>query len=266
MLELNNNLLSKNILYILKERGIKIGDFEKSMGVSLGYLSRIAKDEAASPNLNFLIKTANSLGISIETLLGSDLSELSGQEIYFKTFLDKLIADTKASRISWEEESASYLNNLTCNKNGQPEHVLFSKAPSDDIDRYGLSSQSPAAHAIFKSKQYGVQTIVNNTCYSFDYDDERSLYLMAINKAGNRLTPGLLEMWLYEYHNGISFIGSEASFPRIKESFQELYREIATYMEHPNLPWNIRSFIDDYLTPPPAPNTSGVITDNDIPF
>ena len=85
--EINNYILFKNIAFLIKQNDLNIGDFEKSAGVSLGYISRSKKQH--SPSINFIVNTAKILGVSIDDLLTVDL-----EQKYIKNNWDKILGDT----------------------------------------------------------------------------------------------------------------------------------------------------------------------------
>ena len=56
-----------NIYHLVKERGLKIGDLEDQAGVSIGYLSRLNKDDNKStPGIEFLLAVAQVLNVSLD--------------------------------------------------------------------------------------------------------------------------------------------------------------------------------------------------------
>ncbi len=107
MIEFDKSRLISNIYYLAKKKNIKIGDIETKAGVSLGYISRLNKEENKTvPNIEFLVSVANSLGVSLDSLLENDFSTRTFDENKIISFLDKLTAQTKAYQIAWECETA----------------------------------------------------------------------------------------------------------------------------------------------------------------
>ena len=79
--------------------------------MSPGYISRASKDEKTRPGIGFIVKAADILGVSIDTLINVDLTKLTPTEEYLITFLDKLINDTTEDKLVWNCETEDYLNN-----------------------------------------------------------------------------------------------------------------------------------------------------------
>ena len=88
--EFNKQLMLDNISFMLKEFGKKIGELEAEAGVSPGYISRTSKDDKAKPGIDFIVKVAEALNTSVDTLLNIDLSGLTPTERYLISFLEKL--------------------------------------------------------------------------------------------------------------------------------------------------------------------------------
>ena len=63
-----------NILFLIKQNGLNVGEFEKAAGMSAGYISR-AKRGGNAMSIDFLVKTAQILGVSTDDLLMVDLRE-----------------------------------------------------------------------------------------------------------------------------------------------------------------------------------------------
>lgn len=116
-----------NIYFLAKDQGKKIGDIEKQAGVSAGYISRINKDDNnTNPGIEFLSSVASELGVSIETLINYDLSELSPTQLYFVNFIERLAWQTQCYQLKWNKETVYDLKSVGVDANGDPEHPLFS--------------------------------------------------------------------------------------------------------------------------------------------
>ena len=74
----------KTLLINVKRRvwasGKNLADFEKNIGVSAGYLSRIAKGKG-SPSFALIVNIADELGVSVDTLIEETRVEKSGLEL-----------------------------------------------------------------------------------------------------------------------------------------------------------------------------------------
>lgn len=65
------DIILENIRYICKCRGLKIGDIERKVGVSAGYVARTKK--RASPSFENIVRFAEVLGVPWEYLADEDL-------------------------------------------------------------------------------------------------------------------------------------------------------------------------------------------------
>ena len=105
----NKTIIFDNIAFMLKESGKKIGELETEAGVSLGYISRMSKEGNAKPGIDFIMKTAEALNVSVDTLLRVDLSSLTATEKYLISFLEKLVKDTFDDKLDWQTETAGWM-------------------------------------------------------------------------------------------------------------------------------------------------------------
>ena len=86
--EFDKKRMLENISFLLKEKGKKIGELETEAGVSVGYISRTSKDENAKPGIDFILKVAEALNISVDMLLKVDLTDLTPTEKYLLSFFE----------------------------------------------------------------------------------------------------------------------------------------------------------------------------------
>ena len=93
------DLLLNNVSF---DKNIKIGEVETQAGVSVGYLSRIVKDNSGSnlPLLDVIMAFSEKLGVSMDSLLTVDFSKLSANEEYLSNFCYAILAKTKSRKIS----------------------------------------------------------------------------------------------------------------------------------------------------------------------
>lgn len=75
----------KTLLINVKRRvwasGKSLADFEKNIGVSAGYLSRIAKGKG-SPSFELIVNIADELGVSVDTLIEETRVEKNGLGLF----------------------------------------------------------------------------------------------------------------------------------------------------------------------------------------
>lgn len=97
----DKDILFDNLSYLISQKGLKIGEFEKTAGVSQGYISRKSVGNGTKIKLDFVVRAASILDISIDRLLTTRISELTIREEYCLNFLDKLISDTASDKLQW---------------------------------------------------------------------------------------------------------------------------------------------------------------------
>lgn len=77
--DFNNGCLVKNIAYLLKKYGLRMGDLERLLGISAGYISRTVKENSSKKlSIDVVWKIAELFEISVQKLIEDDLSDLSG--------------------------------------------------------------------------------------------------------------------------------------------------------------------------------------------
>ena len=89
-----NKLFANNVSYVLGQRKIKIGDFEREMGVSVGYFSRNRHANSSNAiSITLAYKIAQKLELSLDELC-SDI-KLSDLERSAETYGFKLVPITE---------------------------------------------------------------------------------------------------------------------------------------------------------------------------
>ena len=245
--EFNKKLMFDNISLLLRETGKKIGELEADAGVSAGYISRTSKDNTTKPGIDFIVNVADSLKISIDTLLNVDLTGLTPTEKYLVSFIDKLKSDTEADKLDWLSESAGSLNRLTPDCNGEIYHPLFSYEEFNEEGESGYPE--PISAVVFTSNSFDVHTAINDDCFSLNLKNGSTLYLMNICKAVRKINDSdayAIEAWIYKPYK-TSFLCSTKSDPAIEQLLKDLYDTIKTYSKHPKINKDIRNIIDAFM-------------------
>ena len=135
-----SSVLSKITDYC-KANKLKISDFEKNIGVSKGYLSRLgnaARD--VSPSVDVVCKMANAIKVTPEELVNIEATSLSKTELYIESFFQKLLRRTCNNKIMWIPElpSALPINGFDIfEEYGHFWHNLLESIYDDDGERNG---------------------------------------------------------------------------------------------------------------------------------
>lgn len=123
-MEFNKERCIANIYALAKEQGVKIGELESAANISVGYLSRLAKENNnALPNIEALVVISDRLNVSLDALVRRDLTVNDSTESYFVKVVDKLLDDTKFKPNIWVVEPEENLKNMT--RKQVDKHPLF---------------------------------------------------------------------------------------------------------------------------------------------
>ena len=267
--EFNKTRLLNNISFMLKEFGKKIGELENEAGVSPGYLSRTAKDASAKPGIDFIIKAAEALNVSVDTLLNTELTELSPTELYLISFFDKLKRDTITGKLEWTIERADALNNMPVNDENTTEPWVSHPMFSYETFYEGTSCEYPeqVSRPVFKSQAFDVHTYIVGNCYNLRLKDHHYLYLMDFCKATNRVADEVYrkEVWMYNQLSGRQFICDNAQSSPLKNHVEELFEILADYSKHPQIKKDVKSIIDAFMNDDFA-DTPTILEEDDLPF
>lgn len=239
-----------NLLKLIEDRGMKIGDFENEAGVSAGYISRTFKD-GAKPNINFLINAAEFFDTTIDCLLFRQLDIETPDEKKKLDFLVKLIADTWDSKLNWITESSEHLNTRVYQTKGSAcTHPLFSYV------NLGIEG-SQYLEPVFISHSYDTNTRIYNDCYNLGLPNGATLYIMNICKASaspedEAQQKTIKEIWMVFSDGARHFLCDSTARGLIGYKVTELYASVNRAANCPKSPKDVDDVIDAYL--------------NDLPF
>lgn len=103
----------ENVNNLIKEKDIKIGEFEKSIKVSTGYLSRlkvkIDNGEDVMPTVSVLNRISKTLGVSMDMLVNFEIPVNQENLATLGRLIDKFIIDTNERKIVWDAYSLEEL-------------------------------------------------------------------------------------------------------------------------------------------------------------
>lgn len=98
--EKTNENFVRNLEYFMNEKNVKASEMEVAANISAGYISRL-KNSMSFPSVDVLISFANSLGVTIDSLIYGNYSMSSKDEQYIAAFLNRLLLDTNKENVSW---------------------------------------------------------------------------------------------------------------------------------------------------------------------
>ena len=243
----DKNLMLANIYYLIKEQGRKIGEVENDAGMSSGYLSRVSKDQFTKPGIDFIFNVANILKVSIDTLVGVDLTALTPTEEYLLRFMEKLRDDTTSDKLDWKRESSESLNRLQSDENGEVGHPLFSLETFEDFGQYEVPER--ITEVVFVSHTFDCYTFIDGDCYSLRLKNGSHIHLMHIAK--RRYSSGdpnahAIEMWMTG-DNGKQYLCSNIENTPLSKLLTGLYTVVSDYSKHPKVMKELRYVIDAFM-------------------
>ena len=98
--EFDNTMLARNINYLCKKNNIRIGDLERILGISTGYISRTAKEKSGKRmSIDIAWRIARIFSVTLTALIETDLQVPNQNTALVAQFLDKLKARTERNDI-----------------------------------------------------------------------------------------------------------------------------------------------------------------------
>lgn len=246
--QFDKKILLENISFLIKEKGMRVGELETKAGVSLGYISRM-KEGGAKPGIDFIMNAARAFGISLDALLMVDLTSLTPTEKYIITFLQKLEKDTNEDKLDWKTESEGYLNErIKTSINGFCEHPLFSvETFMEETD--GEYSQE-VTRTVFTSHAFDVHTAIAENCYNLRLKNGVTLYLMSISKSVYRMSDTgafAKEVWVCPDGSEKHYLCGTKDSMVFATLIENLYSAVGENAKHPKIDKEIKSAIDAFM-------------------
>ena len=139
-LEFSRQKLAENIMTLIQQKKLRIGEVEQQIGISTGYLTKMLKKETdAAPSADIIWKLAKVLGVSTDMLIEGDFSKATDNLQYMRKFLYRLQSLTDTNELEWDRISISDVN-----------EALRSKSPSLPI----IVTMDTATNAVAKTTYY----------------------------------------------------------------------------------------------------------------
>ena len=256
--EFSKDIFMRNIYHLLKAKNVKVGELEKAVGVSVGYLSKLNKDANLKPGIDLVIKIAAKLSVSIDALIGVDMGALTETEHYILRFLGKLKRDTETYKLRWERETKAELSNLKGDINANIEHPFF-RFEEFSVDT-GADYPSYEEGLVFVSDAFGTETAIHGDCFNLRMKNGAKLFLADVSKVCYHVNDPeayAKEIWMHTA-SGTQFLCSNKNL-RYTDFVNNLFTAVAEYCSHPHLPEGYRSVIDAFMADdlqddPPLPD------------
>lgn len=250
-MEFNKMIFVENINYLIGKSNAKIGEIENEIGVSTGYISRISKDDGVKPGIDFIINIASYFKVSVDVIVGIDLSKITPTEQYLITFIEKLILDTSGDKLGWIKQSKEDLNNIMPDMNGYVDHPLFSYETF--FEKSEVEYPEEISRVVFLSDSFGANTYIEDDAFTLRLKNGSMLYLMSISKSVIKSgDTGVYakELWIdtgrYNSHI-INFLCGGLRNPIFEHLIENLYSTVKENLMHPKLDNEVKYVIDAFL-------------------
>lgn len=223
-----------NLYFLAKTQGLKIGDIEESAGVSLGYISRLSKeDNKTVPGIEFLLSISEILGVALEGLLKCDYSTITADEQKVIDFLNQLISDTrKNDKLKWYRRVYDIFNGEVVTN--------LSDSVAAAIRR-DCAGEEPGILC-------DIENFVTNV-YSAQIKEYTDLYLIEIEfdpRDGASYAGYLMYMSIYGTQHKICYTDSTSDHP-FSALLQALTSAAESSANHIHLEDAVRNAIDEYM-------------------
>ena len=111
--DFNRQQVIDNLMKLIQNSGMKVGDVERSLGVSAGYLSRLSKKENESAlSAEFIWRISQLFNVSIDTLVRENLDVEDKMIGYMRKFIIKLTEKTTSGELAWTPITVSQINDM----------------------------------------------------------------------------------------------------------------------------------------------------------
>ncbi len=237
MANFNKTLLGKNVKYLAAQKGIKVGDLENQVDVSIGYFSRLLNEDGknSSTLMDTICKVAEKLDTSVNTLISTDISALTPNEEYLSKFFDKLEKDTSNCSLIWDLETKKQLDECLTNGN----HPLFYPDNPNDY-RTAFHYQS----------KFDTDVEIAGDCYKVQINSQELYFVKVKNKDTSKTG---FEMYFISegFQTHIENICRAYSDSDLYMQIDDLYKSAAESSRHVKLSPSARNSIDEYMNPIP---------------
>ena len=229
----DNTLFIKNINYLLKNRGLKIGELELLLGLSAGYISRTAsKNSKKRMSIDIVWKVAELFNVDIKTLLETDLSLKNNNTALLIKFIQTL-----RKQIETHELIVEMFGGKTCFLN-------------DRIHEAGIVHEVPG-NFLYYPNRLSIKKefyLANDVLGVSDFRDGKTLIIIPIQEKGWKDT--FYELLLLDPNLEIEsiFCTVEAPFEDLQLYAKLLYEEMREQEFDVDIKPEIKRMINDYLS------------------
>ena len=186
-MEFNRNRLLNNINNLIAKKKLKKNEVETNSGVSVGYLSRLAKpDNDSMPSVDFVWRVARELGVTMDALIDYDFTNHNEEQLLITNFIQELSRKTDEYELDWNRaiNDDSLVFRIT---NGEYKCPLFIK--------------NKAGEYCYKSKFFKYADIrLAGNCYDANLSPEERVYLMDVEGDFYNSADRFWEIYVIEHY------------------------------------------------------------------
>ncbi len=282
--EFNRQKLAENIMALMKQKKLKIGEVEQQIGISTGYLSKmLKKDTDAAPSTDIIWKLAKVLGVSTDMLIEGDFTKVMDNIHYLANFFTKLKIMTDGNELEWKSIPISKINE--CLLRGEPIYPIILEhpqskeeieIPSLPIFRMGNEvSLSGYGQYHIGTKGIAVDAAwITGSGFYTRFNQKTDVYIFpmgcsfTVDEDGNSVDTEYYDVYFglqfppddfdgsytlqeEEYHYGYEQVCStftNEALP-LQTVIQTLYQSIAAHEYDLRITSNVRHYIDTFMNP-----------------
>ena len=246
--EINKKLFLENISLLIKERELKVKDVEAEVGVSIGYISRISKDDKTKLSIDFCMNIANYFEMNLLDLLTTPYNKLTATEVYLSQFIEKLRRKTNREQLSWEEIPLSeeiYVNvpgwgydQVDKNFSGHPLEPIF--------------QQSEDEFWFYISNSFGINIKYLNSFYELKLNQKANLYIMKVEemkgegKESELTGKTAIECYIF-INKKLQLLFSDYKYTALRKYITNLYDAIEKYARLDKLSTEVKTVLDSFM-------------------
>lgn len=240
----DKKILFENIRLLAKEKGIKLGDIERNSGNTVGYMSRLDKENNMSPpNFDFVITASHMLDVSVEKLIGGKLEELDENEELLLKFVKKIKNQTEHRNIYWNKETEKLMNGGEP-FNSQSAHPLHRGTEGTYIDSdLGLVS-GIVSYYNSKFVEDGVATVVDASYNADLLELGGTVYIVPVKYDDGNC---YYELYIVNGNKDDALCTTKDINKVINDEIEELYKEIVKGYSSIRLQPDLKIAISKYV-------------------
>lgn len=234
----NNGILIKNLTFLLKKYNLRMGDLEKILGISAGYISRTAKENSTKKlSIDVVWKIAELFEVSVDKLINDDISELTGNIGLIVDFMEKLKNQTECVDIEWDNWGGIHSDT------------------DENFDRIGLFSKSDDGHVLYAAPERNSKVkffLADDVIATYSVDEFKQMIIIPFRSEKEAdIHYDFMFVWSIgdseKYAREKIFYSYDEPFGTLDHHAAVLYREAKEHFMDVPVSADMRKFISGYL-------------------